>query len=336
MPLHIIRQDITKMAVDAIVNTTNEEMIGYSGVDLAVHTAAGADMEAACAALAPLGLGEAKLTRGYALPARYVIHTASPDYQDGLQGERAILRACYEESLRLAVAKGCETVAFPLIGTGFNGYPKEKVLPFAVAVISDFLRTHEMTVYLCVFDARSYEFSRHLYREISSFIDDEYASFCVDNAIPYRPVTSDFCCDCFEMPSHVSRCAMEEPPRRRAQAYAGPLDKGFAETLFELIDARGLTDVECYKRANVDKRIFSKIKSNPDYRPSKKTALAFAVALHLTIEETQVFLAKAGFALTGSRRFDKIVSYFINNGIYDIFEINQALFEFDEELLGSL
>lgn len=324
------------MAVDAIVNTTNEEMIGYSGVDLAVHTAAGAEMEAACAALAPLGLGEAKLTRGYELLARYVIHTACPDYQDGLQGERAILRACYEESLRLAVSKGFETVAFPLIGTGFNGYPKEKVLPFAVAVISGFLRTHDLTVYLCILDADSYEFSQHLYRKISTYIDDEYTSFCVDNAIPYNPFAPHICYDCAEPPSRVSCYDTGESPRRRTLAYEGPLDKGFAETLFELIDERGLTDVECYKKANVDKRVFSKIKSNPDYRPSKKTALAFAVALHLTIEETQVFLAKAGFALTGSRRFDKIVSYFINNGIYDIFEINQALFEFDEELLGSL
>ncbi len=174
MPLQIIRHDITKMPVDAIVNTTNEEMIGYSGVDLAVHTVASAELDAECARLAPLGLGQAKISGAYNLPCKYVIHTSGPVWRGDLLGESIILRSCYLESLKLAVQHKCRSVAFPLISSGVYCYPKDQVLKFAVQTITEFLFDHELTVYICVFDKESYTFSQKLFNDIRAFIDDEY------------------------------------------------------------------------------------------------------------------------------------------------------------------
>lgn len=174
MPLQIIRQDITKMKVDAIVNTTNEEMVGYSGVDLAVHEGAGPELDLECSKIAPLGLGSAKITKGYNLAAKYIIHTSGPVWHGGLNGESIILKSCYIESLKLAVENNCNSVAFPLISSGVYGYPKDQVLKFAIQVITEFLFEHEIMVYLCVFDRKSYEFSKKLFTEISEVIDDKY------------------------------------------------------------------------------------------------------------------------------------------------------------------
>ena len=174
MPLQIIRQDITKMRVDAIVNTTNEEMVGYSGVDLAIHKAAGPELDKECARIAPLGLGTAKITNAYNLDAKYIIHTSGPVWQGGLVGESIILKSCYIESLKLAVANGCNSIAFPLISSGVYGYPKDQVLKFAIQIITEFLFDHEIMVYLCVIDRTAYEFSKKLFTEISEAIDDDY------------------------------------------------------------------------------------------------------------------------------------------------------------------
>lgn len=340
MPLQIIRQDITKMQVDAIVNTTNEEMVGYSGVDFAVHEGAGPLLELECAKLTPLGLGTAKITKGYNLDAKYIIHTSGPIWQGGLVGESIILKSCYLESLKLAVENGCTSVAFPLISSGTYGYPKDQVLKFAVQVITEFLFEHELMVYLCVFDRKSYEFSQKLFAEINEFIDNEYVEECEDDFLEdYDTCLSErivldnckeFVCKSIapcEAPSGVGNKSLNE--------YMKEMDKSFAYKLFALIDEHGMTDVECYKKANVDKKTFSKIKCNPDtYRPSKQTAVAFAIALKLNLDETQDLLASAGLTLSRSFTFDKIIRYFIQKEIYDIFEINEALFEFDQVLLG--
>ncbi len=350
MPLQIIRQDITKMKVDAIVNTTNEEMVGYSGVDLAVHTAAGPMLDAECAKIRPLGLGTAKITGAYNLDAKYIIHTSGPVWHGGLVGESIILKSCYIESLKLAVANGCESVAFPLISAGVYGYPKDQVLKFAIQVITEFLFEHELNVYLCVYDRKSYEFSRVIFNEIRSFIDDDYVED--SKAGFYADI------ECFErtlLPNEIRRrdrldasrpktCASMPAPQteeyssaknKTLQEYMKAMDKSFAWKLFDYIDAKGMTDVECYKKANVDKKTFSKIKCNPDtYKPSKQTAVAFAIALELTLDETQDLLASAGLTLSRSFTFDKIIRYFLQKGVYDIFEINEALFEFDQVLLG--
>jgi O-acetyl-ADP-ribose deacetylase (regulator of RNase III) len=341
MPLQIIRQDITKMRVDAIVNTTNEEKIGYSGVDLAVHTLAGSGLDEECAQLPLLGLGQAQITGGYNLPCKYIIHTSGPVWHGGLCGESIILRSCYIESLKLAVKYGCQTVAFPLISAGVYCYPKDQVLKFAIQTITEFLFAHELTVYLCVFDKESYSFSQKLFSDIQEFINDEYVDEhdedfyeAFDGSIDEMPMAK-----CIQAPM----CADAMMPRKRETSsaackslreYMKQMDRSFQEMLFDLIDESGMTDVECYKKANVDKRTFSKIKSNKDYKPSKQTVIAFAISLQLDMDTTQELLATAGFTLSRSKVFDKIIRYFIHNGNYDIFEINEALFEFDQQLLG--
>lgn len=344
MPLQIIRQDITKMHVDAIVNTTNEKMIGYSGVDLAVHEGAGPKLDAECARIAPLGLGTAKITAGYNLPAKYIIHTSGPVWHGGLLGESIILKSCYIESLKLAVENGLESVAFPLISSGAYGYPKEQVLKFAVHVITEFLDEHELDVYLCVFDKTSYEFSKELFDEISEFIDDGYAEeeCCSDEAFLDIDLFSLFKKEKSRASAHPPMQKMMEPQvlcnsadGKSLHEYMETKEKSFGWKLFELIDKSGMTDVECYKKANVDRKTFSKIKNNPDtYKPSKQTAVAFAIALRLNLDETQELLAAAGLTLSKSFVFDKIIRYFIQKGNYNVYEINEALFEFDQVLLG--
>ena len=344
MPLKIIRQDITKMKVDAIVNTTNEEMVGYSGVDLAVHNAAGPLLDIECKKLAPLGLGSAKITNGYNLDAKHIIHTSGPVWHGGLAGESIILKSCYTESLKLAVEYGCESVAFPLISAGAYGYPKDKVLKFAIQVITEFLFEHELNVYLCVYDRKSYEFSKAVFNEISEFITDDYveektAAFNaeIDSSeefIPRKALRFERKCDstpvCASMPAPQSSAK-----NKSLEEYMKAMDKSFAYKLFDYIDTKGMTDVECYKKANVDKKTFSKIKCNPQtYKPSKQTAVAFAIALELTLDETQDLLASAGLTLSRSFTFDKIIRYFLQKGVYDVFVINEALFEFDQMLLG--
>lgn len=347
MPLQIIRQDITKMRVDAIVNTTNEKMIGYSGVDLAVHTAAGPELDAMCSKLAPLGLGQAFITPGFNLPCRYIIHTSGPVWHGGLQGESIILKSCYIESLKIAVRHGFDRIAFPLISSGAYGYPKDQVLKFAIQVITEFLYDHELTVYLCIYDRTSYEFSRELFEDIRDFIGEgkkelsEY-SICSPKCEPCESsVLAEEVCDCSAaMPMAGDVPSPKEKRYNSARdmsidEYMKNMDKSFANKLFDLIDESGMTDVQCYKKANVDKKTFSKIKCNPDtYKPSKQTAVAFAIALQLDLDETQDLLASAGLTLSRSFKFDKIIRYFIQREIYDIFVINEALFEFDQILLG--
>lgn len=323
MPIQIVRKDITTMRVDAIVNTTNEKMIGYSGVDLLVHQKAGPQLDALCQTMVPLELGFAKITPGFDLPCKYIIHTSGPVWEGGRYGERAILKSCYLESLKLAKSHHCETVAFPLISSGAYGYPKESVLKHAVQAISEYLQQEDMTVFLCVYDPASYEFSKSLYADISQFIDSNLDDF-FDNC---------------KMAVCEERCEMAQPmaaPRAvdSLEDFLKEMDAGFAETLFSLIDAKGMTDVECYKKANIDKKTFSKIKCNPNYKPSKPTAVAFAIALKLDLEETQHLLSTVGMTLSRSNKFDLIIEYFITKGVYDIYEINEALFEFDQMLLG--
>ena len=333
------------MRVDAIVNTTNEEMVGYSGVDLAIHEGAGAELDIECAKIAPLGLGTAKITKGYNLEAKYIIHTSGPIWRGGLEGESIILKSCYIESLKLAVANGCHSIAFPLISSGVYGYPKDQVLKFAIQIITEFLLDYELMVYICVFDRKSYEFSQKLFAEISEFIDDTYVEEHDEDCIAEleafeRSFSEKLLCNECEAPAPimVESCVPKSSVANKSlHEYLKAMDKSFAYKLFDLIDERGMTDVECYKKANIDKKTFSKIKCNPKtYKPSKQTAVAFAIALRLNLDETQDLLASAGLTLSRSFTFDKIIRFFIQKEIYDIFEINEALFEFDQILLGSI
>lgn len=334
MPLEIVRNDITKMPVDAIVNAANESLLGGGGVDGAIHYAAGPELLAECKTLGGCKTGKAKITGGYNLPAKYVIHTVGPIYEGGKHGEKALLESCYRESLALAKAHNCETVAFPLISSGVYGYPKEQALKVAIDVISDFLLGNEMKVYIVIFDKAAYKISEKLFSDIAEYIDDNY----VDEHTDYRresmrmnaPMQASVglfeadLCECRAM-------AMEDD----LDAKLKQIDESFSQMLLRKIDEKGMTDAECYKKANIDRKLFSKIRSDMHYKPSKPTAIAFAISLELTLSETEDMLKKAGFALSHSNKFDIIIEYFISRGNYNIFEINEALFAFDQSLLGA-
>lgn len=337
MPLEIVRNDITKMKVDAIVNAANESLLGGGGVDGAIHRAAGAGLLAECRTLGGCKTGKAKITGGYGLPAKYVIHTVGPIYHDGKHGEKALLESCYREALALAKEHQCETVAFPLISSGVYGYPKDQALKIAIDIVSDFLLENEMTVYIVIFDKAAYKISEKLFSDIAEYIDDNYVERHTDrrresirlNATmtPMQASAASFGADLCE--SRVLRTEDD------LDAKLKQIDESFSQMLLRKIDEKGMTDAECYKKANIDRKLFSKIRSDVHYKPSKPTALAFAISLELSLDETEDMLRKAGFALSHSNKFDIIIEYFISKGNYNIFEINEALFAFDQSLLGA-
>ena len=329
MPLIIVRNDITKMSVDAIVNAAKESLLGGGGVDGCIHRAAGPELLQECRTLGGCRTGEAKITGAYRLPCKYVIHTIGPVWNGGKCGEREQLVSCYQTSLALAKKHGCETVAFPLISSGVFGYPKDQALRVAVDTISEFLAENDMTVYIVIFDRAAYQIGNKLFADIAAYIDDHYVDAHTDSrrermrrmgVVESRMLT-----------------AYEDAPMAASgldEALAH-LDTGFSETLLKLIDRSGKKDAEVYKKANVDRKLFSKIRNNPDYKPSKPTAVAFAIALELSLPETRDLIARAGYALSPCSKFDVIVEYFIMQRDYDIFKINEALFAFDQSLLGA-
>ena len=329
MPLIIVRNDSTKMKVDAIVNAANETLLGGGGVDGCIHRAAGPELLAECRTLGGCRTGEAKITGAYRLPCKYVIHTVGPVWNGGKYGEREQLASCYRTSLALAKEHGCETVAFPLISSGVFGYPKDQALRVAVDTISEFLAENDMTVYIVIFDRAAYQIGNKLFADIAAYIDDHY----VDAHTDFRRERMR------RMGLVESRMltAYEDAPMAASgldEALAH-LDTGFSETLLKLIDRSGKKDAEVYKKANVDRKLFSKIRNNPDYKPSKPTAVAFAIALELNLREMRDLIARAGYALSPSSKFDVIIEYFIMQRDYDIFKINEALFAFDQSLLGA-
>ena len=349
MPFEIVRNDITKMKVDAIVNAANPSLLGGGGVDGAIHRAAGPELLKECMALGGCKTGEAKITKGCRLPAKYVIHTVGPIWHGGQNGEKELLTACYRHSLELASAYQCETVAFPMISAGAYGYPKDEAATVAVDAITQYLNDHDLTVYLVVFGHTEFLTGKKLFRDVQEYIDDVYAETHVQKNVEYarehlwhsneraalkldQALGSAFD-EAQAAPKPMS------PPKAASMPDLDDMlkkaDKGFSETLLELIDQKGLTDAQCYKKANVDRKLFSKIRSNPAYKPSKPTVFAFAVSLRLNLSETKNLLQKAGFALSHSSKFDIILEYFIRSEKYDIYEINEVLFHYDMPLLGS-
>lgn len=361
MPFEIVRNDITKMKVDAIVNAANHSLLGGGGVDGAIHRAAGPELLDECRTLGGCETGAAKITKGYNLPSKYVIHTVGPVWQGGQHNEEKLLISCYQASLELAEKNKCKSLAFPLISAGAYGYPRDQAIKVATDTIRDFLLKHEMVVYLVVFDRSSFAISQKLYTNIQAFIDDAYIGpdyerteslRRVENIRPHmaqptagapmqKPTSED------KKPSFFKRKKKEEAVPSAVffeeecalapslDDYLGQIDEGFRDMLLRKIDERHMTDAECYKKANIDRKLFNKIKNQADYKTSKETVVALALALHLPLEEIREMLMKAGFSFTHSSKFDLIVEYFIAQGNYDIFEINQALFAFDQKLLGS-
>lgn len=324
MPFKIIRNDLTKMETDAIVNAAKNSLLGGGGVDGCIQRAAGPGLLEECRTLGGCETGGAKITGAYDLPCKYVIHTVGPRWKDGLHNEANLLASCYNESLKLAKINGCESVAFPLISSGIFGYPKDKALKTAVDAIGEWLSDpeNEMMVYLVIFDRNSYTIGRKLFFDIAAYIDDRYEEehACMRRAVLSRAA---------EEPAEFSVCSVS------LEEALNQIDEGFSEMLMRKIDESGMTDAQCYKKANIDRKLFSKIRSNKAYKPSKSTALAFAIALELPLWELKEMLMKAGFALSRSSKADIIVEYFIERGNYNIYEINEALFAFDQGLIGA-
>lgn len=338
MPLKIIRDNIVHLKVDAVVNAANKQLIPAGGVSQSIfHVAGEEQMRAACEAVAPCAVGDAVLTPGFNLPARYVIHAVGPVWLGGEHGEEEQLRACYRKALALAAEHACETAAFPLLATGALEYPRDLAMQTAIAEISAFLMENEMDVTIVVYDQQSFHLSEKLFNDIKTFIDDTYVRererFSSAPTIPgiltgeYLNRIRGF----RGFADHANTMGFGTPRLEEAVRHVGD---PFSITLLRLIDERGRSDVEVYKRANLDRKLFSKIRSNPSYNPSKYTALALAVALELPLEQTRDLLGRAGYALSPAQKADVIVEYFIDQNIYDIHQINEALFEFNQPLLG--
>jgi len=341
LPFTIVRQDITKMQVDAIVNAANTDLRMGGGVCGAIFNAAGAgELQAACDKLAPIKTGEAVITPAFALAAKYIIHAVGPVYnQEKAEESAMLLRSAYTNALQVAVKNKCESIAFPLISSGIYGYPKEDALRVAVSAIRDFLSGHEMDVYHVVFDKAAFAVSEHLLGEVASYIDEHYVAQHKGTRRELLEVERQALAEGglmqYRLAKPQTRDGILEAPPAGIDDVVSNLDEPFSTTLLRLIDAKGKTDVEVYKRANLDRKLFSKIRAGKGYMPSKRTAIAFAVALELTLGETHDLLRRAGYALSPSQKFDVIVEFFIISGKYDIFEINEALFKFDQPLLGG-
>ena len=346
MPFEIIRNDIVHMDVDAIVNTANPNPVIGSGTDSAIHAAAGEKLLAARRKIGPLEPGCAVITPGYNLKARYVIHTVGPVWQGGGQGEAQLLGRCYRNALTLAAEFGCQSIAFPLISTGNYGFPKPLALQIETEEFSAFLDDHEMRIVLVVFSRDAFQISETLFRDVASFIDEHYVREAMESEYSFSirgcgaPLDLE--------PCRARRPERKPLPKKVFTAAPAPMaapssleeildqaDAGFSETLLSLIDKSGKKDSVIYTRANVSRQHFSKIRNNPYYQPTKQTAIAFAIALELDLVQTKDLIGRAGFALTNSSKFDLIIMYFIQQKNYNLFDINAALFEFDQSLLGA-
>ncbi|MEY8394058.1 macro domain-containing protein [Lachnospiraceae bacterium 45-P1] len=356
MPFEIVRNDIVNMQVDAVVNTANPNPAIGTGVDGGIHKKAGHELLGARKKIGCINFGDAVITPGFGLDAKYVIHTVGPIWKDGNHGEEQILASCYRKSLALAKEHKCESIAFPLIATGNYGFPKSLALQIAVREISSFLLGNEMQIYLVVFGKEAFALSEKLFKSVSSYIDenyicsktlDEYGTESVHGSgLEIRRIGESLK---DRSRIHEDICpskALEERLDMSVGAAVAmdsdgwgqllkDLDAGFSEMLLQLIDRTGKKDSEIYKKANVDRKLFSKIRNNMDYKPSKTTALAFAFALELDVNETKDFIGRAGFALSHSSKFDVIVEYFLVNKNYNVFELNEVLFAFDQPLIGA-
>ena len=330
MPFEIVRNDITKMAVDAIVNTANPRPVIGAGTDSAIHKAAGPKLLIARQKIGSIGVGCAAITPAFDLQAKYVIHTVGPVWDGGSNGEEESLRNCYDNALQLALENKCKSIAFPLISTGNYGFPKDKALQIAISAFSTFLLEQEMQIYMVVFDPESFKLSEKLFQSVASFIDEHYVDDWGNDGVREtirRHKDAEICESRMLMPCAPKVMSLEDMLKQA--------DAGFTETLLNLIDKAGKKDSEIYKKANLSKQHFSKIRNNPNYKPTKPTAIALALALELNIEDTKDLIGRAGYALSNSSKFDLVIRYFIEQGNYNVVEINMALYEFDQPLVGS-
>ena len=361
MPFQIIRNDITKEKADAIVNTANPRPRIGGGTDGAIYAAAGEEaLLAERKKIGEIAPGEAVYTKAFHLNARYIIHTVGPAWIDGSHGERELLHSCYEKSLKLAAELKCKSIAFPLISSGTYGFPKDEALYIALAEIEKFLLTNEMNVILVVFDREALELSEQLVGGIEQYIDEHSARLlreaeyerdhrsnirrrdmterleAIREQLHHEEMAARLAEDASTLTGAMAPMdALPDAAGKSLEQFLGGAGETFQQRLFELIDKSGMDDVAVYKKANIDRKVFSRIKCKADYRPKKKTAVAFAIALELDLPTTLDLLARAEIALSPSSKFDLIVQYFITHKVYNIFEINAALFKYGQPILGE-
>ena len=354
MPFQIVRNDITKVKADAIVNTANPNPICVSGTDLAIYEAAGKErLLAERAQIGKIARGEVAVTGAYDLNAKYIIHTVGPVWQDGDHHEYDILKNCYRKSLQKAVELQCESIAFPLISTGVYGFPKDKALQIAVSVFSEFLLEHDMRIILVVFDKKAFQLSGQIVGEIDSFIDANYVRDRHRREYPVRGISArvrelseeDYYEEMLEKnltegtdPLEDESMALAEPCMLSAgmslEDQLANMGASFHDKLFELIDASHLDNKDVWKRANLDRKHFSKIQCDTHYHPKKKTVMALCIALKLDLEQSRDLLARADWAFSPSSKVDLIVQKAIMDKQYDIMQLNLTLFQYTNETLG--
>ncbi|MBS3990578.1 MAG: macro domain-containing protein [Erysipelothrix sp.] len=329
MPFDIIRSDITQLDVDAIVNTVKPNFEAGPGVDSAIHHAAGPQLARTLSELRHLDVSEVAITPGFNLKARYIIHTVGPHWEGGIEEEEKLLAECYNNILKCVVSNNLDSVAIPLISTGFHRFPKEKALKIAMAVIQRFIVKRDIQVTLVVYDSTSYILSQKLVMFVQNYITSRFSEPNLDSLMNERSMS-------FE--NEVTSSYQQSRSRRRARNIddiVAMREETFSQRLIRYIDRSGLTDSAVYHKANIDRRLFSKIRSNVNYQPSKPTVLAFVIALELNLDDTHDLLLSAGYALSSSHVLDLIIEYFIEEKKYDIMEINTILFHFNQPLLGS-
>ena len=335
MPFLMIRNDITKVAADAIVNPANRNLLQGSGTSRAIYQAAGEqELTAACEAIGYCDLGKAVCTPAFGLPAKYIFHAVCPAWQGGGFGEAEQLASAYHSALELAVEHRCESVAFPLLSSGNYGYPKEQAFRIAVDIITQYVMEHDPTVYLVLYDRPSLAVSRKLFASVEEYINDHYVA---QNDESYefdrrRRLEEDAA---LPMMGAVPAPAAAPMAARSLEHLMDNLGESFTTRLLRLIDERGLKDSTVYKQSNISRQHFSKIQCNRDYNPKKKTVLAFAVGLHLSEDETIDLLQSAGYAFSDGSKRDWIVRYCLEHKIYNINQVNTLLFEYDQEQLGA-
>ena len=355
MPFLMIRNDITKVAADAIVNPANRNLLQGSGTSRAIYQAAGEqELTASCEAIGRCDLGRAVCTPAFGLPAKYVFHAVCPAWHGGGFGEAEQLAGAYHSALELAAEYHCESVAFPLLSSGNYGYPKEQAFRIAVDTITQYVMEHDLTVYLVLYDRDSLAVSRKLFASVEEYIDDHYVAqndesyqfdrrrresaerrrrLEEDTALADREYPAQECAS----PAFATVLRQQSAPMaaRSLKNLMDNLGESFTTRLLRLIDERGLKDSTVYKQSNISRQHFSKIQCNRDYNPKKKTVLAFAVGLHLSEDETIDLLKSAGYAFSDGSKRDWIVRYCLEHKIYNINQVNTLLFEYDQEQLGA-
>ena len=343
VPFEIVRNDITNMQVDAIVNAASRLPRVNAGVDSAIHKKAGPSLLAARKEIGYIQPGTAVITPAFDLDAEFVIHAATPTWIDGQYGEMQLLRQAYDMCLDLAVKNSCDSIAFPLLASGNHGFPKSKALQVAIGAFSEFLMEHEMQIYLVVFSRDSLKLSEKLVQNVRCYIDENYvtdyelATYAEAseerrrNRYQIRRMMemqeAQMAMPCATLPSEKASLSLDDFIKEK--------DAGFTETLLKLIKQKGMKNATVYKRANISKQHFSKLINDPNAKPSKQTAIALALALELDVDGTKDLIGRAGYALTNSSTFDLIIRYFIEQKQFNVIEINIALYEFDQSLLGA-